>query len=173
MTKSNEESGTILVKDPDLPWPNEFPYDRLSKSLRDKGHAGIDSSATGQQIKDLLWELMAHGAVDREAREAWDNLRKVECRLPIDFLMYSLECGNGDLASEALWELPMPLQMPDFCDLADGEPAYEKMISLPESFPVPPLPEAAALELDMFIVDPVNIGPATVDTFEILGDEYV
>jgi hypothetical protein len=171
VTKSNEESRTILIKDPDLPWPNEFPYDRLSKSLREKGHAGLDSSSPLQQIKDSLWELMGHGPVDRESREAWDNLRKVESRLPIDFLMYSLECGDGDLASEALWELPMPLLMPDFCDLADGEPAYENMMSLPESFPETPLPGAAALELDMFLVDPVNIGPATVDAFEILGDD--
>ena len=170
--KGDNQVTTLLIKDPDLPWSEAFPYHHLSESLRQRGYPEVTPSSTSRRIKDVLFDLMSRPPVSTGDRLAWDNLRKTERRLPVDFLMYFLEVSDGEIWSEELWELPMPLHLPDFRELADAEPDYEKMIPVPASVPVPPLPAAAALDEETFS-EFVNIGPAVLDDSEFLGDEHV
>lgn len=161
-----------LIKDPDLPWGGEFPYDRLDRKLRESGYPGLDPSATNQQVKDILFDLMAKGPISAQDRLAWDELRLLERRLLVDFLMYGFRGAQSDVWSDEVWDLPMPLHIPDFSLLADVEPAYEKILTVPSSFEAP-APIATHIEAEVQAVSPVDIGSINVNEVVILGDAYV
>ncbi len=172
MTEREDSAERVLLKDPDLPWPGDFPYERLDRTLREAGYPGLGPSATGQRIKDALFDLMAKGSVSSEDRLAWDELRLVERRLLLDFFMYTFEPAEEDVWREELATLPLPLQMPDFRKLSDCEPDYERIISLPPAFETFP-PEPAFIDVELLRAKPVDIGPVTLNVAKILGDPYV
>jgi hypothetical protein len=168
----DEKRGRVLFKDPRLPWPGDFPYERLDRSLQEVGHPGVSPDSTGTEVKDALFDLMAKGAASPEARLAWDELRHSERRLVLDFLMYEFEAEEGSGWSEAVWELPMPVWMPDFRELADGEPEYEKAVPVPASFDSLPALGYARIDENMLAAPPVDIGPVSVNDVAILGEDY-
>jgi hypothetical protein len=172
MKERDEHRATLLLKDPNLPWPGEFPYESLNRRLREAGHPGLNTSSTAKEIKDALFDLMAVGIVSAEARLAWDELRLPERRLVLDFFMYAFETGEESIWSDALCELPMPLEMPDFRELADGEPEYEKTVSLPSFIDPVVAPKFAPVDADLLTASPVDIGPVSINEAEVLGDEY-
>lgn len=172
MKEGDEKAKSLLFKDAHLPWQGEFPYECLNRSLQKVGHPGVNPSSTLQEVKDALFDLMSTRTVKPEDRLAWDELRFSERRLVLDFFMYAFETGGDDNWSAALCDLPMPLQMPDFRELADGEPEYEKAVPLPSSFAPFPVPEAAPADAELLIAPPVDIGPVSINEVEILGDKY-
>lgn len=172
MTERTEKAENLLFKDPDLPWPSDFPYDRLNRRLRESGRPGLDPSSTSQHIKDALFDLMSKGPVSPEDRLAWDELRLLERRLLLDFLLYTFEPAGGEVWSDALWELPMPLQMPDFRELANDEPDYENIISLPSSFDTSSAPGPARIDAELLAGGAVDIGPVTLNLAKIFGEPY-
>ncbi len=172
MNERDEKAKSLLFKDTHLPWQGEFPYERLNRSLQKVGHPGVNPSTTIQEVKDALFDLMSKGTVKPEDRLAWDELRLPERRLVLDFFMYAFETGGDDNWSDALWELPMPLHMPDFRELTDSEPEYEKAIPVPASFAPFPMPEFAPTDAELLVAPPVDIGPVSINEVEILGDKY-
>lgn len=172
MTERDERHATRLLKDPALPWPGEFPYESLNRRLREAGHPGLDASSTAREVKDALFDLMALRSVGAEARLAWDELRLPERRLVLDFFMYAFETGSESIWSDALCELPMPLEMPDFSELADCEPDYDKAISPPSFIDPVAAPGFAPVDAALRAASPLDIGPVTINEAEILGDEY-
>lgn len=171
MAERDEETDRLLFKDADLPWPGEFPYDRLNRTLQDAGWPGLYPASTGQRVSEAMFDLMTKGPVSREDRLAWDELRLVERRLFLDFLMYTFACAGDDLWSDRLWDLPMPLLMPDFRRLADSEPDYYKVISLPSSFDAP-APSPLPIGSELLVIPAVNIGSVSMNEAGILGEAY-
>ncbi len=94
-----QDRGPCLVKDPHLPWDGAFPYDHLDARLRQVGRPGLGPSATAHEIKDVFFHLMA-GATP-EDRRAWDELRRLDRRLVLDFFLYRLEGAELDAWEEA------------------------------------------------------------------------
>jgi hypothetical protein len=172
VTERDEDNDRLLFKDADLPWPGEFPYDRLNRTLQDAGWPGLYPSSTGQRVSEAMFDLMTKGPVSREDRLAWDELRLLERRLLLDFLMYTFGCAGDDLWSDRLWDLPMPLLMPDFRRLADNEPDYDKVISLPSAFDAP-TPSPMSIDSELSVFPAADIGPVSLNEEEILGDAYV
>jgi hypothetical protein len=167
----DEQRGRLLLKDPHLPWEGDFPYERLNRRLQEAGHPGLTPSSTSKEIQDALFDLMATGAVSTEDRLAWDELRLPERRLVLDFFMYAFEAGGESIWSDGVWDLPLPLQMPDFRKLADSEPEYEKALSVPSSFDPFPLPKYVLIDAELLVAPPVDIGPVIINEAEILGDK--
>lgn len=172
MKERGGRGGRFLFKDPQLPWQGDFPYERLNRSLQEVGHPGVSPASTSAEVKDALFDLMAKGPAGPEARLAWDELRHPERRLVLDFLMYELEAEEGGGWNDAVWELPMPIRMPDFRELADSEPEYEKAVPVLTSFgPFPP-PEYARVDEEALAAPPVDIGPVSIIDVEVLGDNH-
>jgi hypothetical protein len=73
-----------MLRDPCLRWPGCFPYDALAP-------AGITPGSTQREVLDASFELMAQGRMTAEARQAWDELRRVPRRLAVDFLLYPVD----------------------------------------------------------------------------------
>lgn len=172
MKEKDERRAAVLFKDPHLPWQAEFPYQRLNQRLREAGHPGLNPSSTAKEIKDALFDLMAVGAVSPEARLAWDELRLPERRLVLDFFMYAFDAGGESNWRDALRELPLPIEMPDFKELADGEPEYEKAVSLPSFIDAPAAPRFGTVDASLLSASPIDIGPISINEAEILGDDY-
>lgn len=71
-----------MLKDPLTQWDEgKFPYDALKE-------AGITADSGMKEVLDASFRIMEKGLWDPEMRAAWDQLRKVERRLLVDFFMY-------------------------------------------------------------------------------------
>lgn len=81
-----------MLKDPALRWPGRFPYDALAE-------VGITPASSQKEVLDASFELMARGAMSSELRTAWDELRIVERRLVVDFLLYDVDLVGAPSAT--------------------------------------------------------------------------
>lgn len=162
----------LLFKDPRLPWEGDFPYERLNRKLREAGHAGLGPSSTGQEVKDSLFDLMEGGRVSPDDRLAWDELRIPERRLALDFFMYVFEDAGVDVWDDAVWDLPMPVQMPDFRRLADVEVRYERALRLPSFCRPARAPEPVPIDAGELAVPALDVGPVAINEGEIFGGRY-
>jgi len=71
-----------MLKDPWLKWESGgCPYEALS-------NANIMVDSNMNHINDAPFDLIVQGLWTNEARLAWDQLRTVEKRLWVDFLLY-------------------------------------------------------------------------------------
>ncbi len=77
-----------MLKDPQAGRDGDFPYDLLAE-------AGVGPSSSMKEILDASYLLMER-RWSPEVRGAWDELRTVERRLAVDFLLYDV-----DIAAEA------------------------------------------------------------------------
>ncbi len=75
--------------DPQARRDNGVPYDLLSV-------AGVGPGSSMEEIRDASYLLMEQGQWSPEVRAAWDELRMVERRLAVDFLLI-----DTDVATEA------------------------------------------------------------------------
>jgi len=176
MQRYRRRSQTVsirLIKDPHLSWPSEFPYERLSESLRQIGHPGIDPNSSAKQINDALFDLMAAGKPSTEDRLAWDELRYLDRRLLADFFMYSLDIADDDLLSQSLSEQPMPVRMPDYLRLADDPPDLSRIITPPIYFDPGPEPKPLLIDPELLETGPVEIGPVPYDEADFFWRKYV
>lgn len=145
-----------LLKDPHLPWPGVFPYDRLNAALARMGRPVLGTDATSRQVHDAFFDLMAAGRPAGEDRAAWDDLRLAERRLLVDFFLYEVPEPTAEALDPERWTLPIPLDTPDFRLLADEKVDLAALAvppTLPPTPPPQPLPaepmEAAAPPLDL------------------------
>ena len=79
--------------------PDEFPYDLLDSH-------GIDAKATHDEILAASLRLQSEGTFDTQLRRAWDQLRRPEKRLAVDFFLFAPELARPqDEARTAVDEL--------------------------------------------------------------------
>lgn len=95
-----------MLKDPAMRWPGGFPYDHLAA-------AGITPEASMEAVREASFVLMARGALDAEARRAWDALRRTRQRLVVDFFLYDLELGLPEPMATAMRRAFRPLELPE------------------------------------------------------------
>jgi hypothetical protein len=77
------------MRDPLMRWEEGiFPYDALAE-------VGITPASSMRAIQDASYSLIEQGLWTREKRAAWDELRRVEDRLWIDFFLYPLVTCQG------------------------------------------------------------------------------
>ena len=162
-----------LIKDPHLSWPREFPYERLSESLRQVGHPGVEPTSSAAQINDALFDLMAAGRTSAADRLAWDELRFLDRRLLVDFFMYALDTADDGLPARSLSEQPMPVRMPDYLRLADDPPDLSRAITPPIYFDPGPEPEPLPIDAAILGATPVDIGSISYDEADIFWRKYV
>lgn len=111
----------VRFKDPDLPWRGTFPYDRLNAALARTDGPTLGPASTGREVYDAFFHLM-RGGPGREERAAWDELRRLERRLVVDFFLYEVPPLPDDLFDAERWDLPMPVELPDLLRLIEGPP---------------------------------------------------
>jgi hypothetical protein len=159
MTKS------ILLDDPHLPRERPSPYRQLSDRLAEVGQPPVGPNATGEVVNDLLFELMQAGGVSALDRAAWDELRQVERRLVVDFLMYEVPITDLAAALAQLAAIEMPVAPPDHRALAVLPPDLARIVmpGAVDGGPEPgPVPAAGTVPLQL------DIGPLEVDVFKVL-----
>lgn len=112
MTKTNrlqKVCRTTMIKDPLTEWPGLFPYDGLAGS-------GCGPNSSMREIQEAPFALIESGQWSAERRAAWGELRFVDRRMWVDFLMYAVSeseieaqmtnvaeelCGEGEIAEPA------------------------------------------------------------------------
>jgi hypothetical protein len=161
----------ILFPDPDLQWPSGSPYHWLETRLKEIGKPVIGPSSSVREINDALFDLMAGGPPVREDREAWDRLRRVDLRLALDFCMYQLRVPDDQLTDPALWDLVLPVKLPDFLRLANGLPDFGCNPSLPEPPDPGPPPQPVKIDVQTLQTGAVDIGPLYFDEETLWGGE--
>lgn len=83
-----------MHKDPEMTWEGAFPYDALAA-------AGVTPQSSMDEIMNANLYFMKHEpSRTREVRPAWDQLRRVEGRLLVDFFLYRAEALPGMEAEE-------------------------------------------------------------------------
>jgi hypothetical protein len=102
----------------------EFPYDTLRE-------AGVTPDSPMKEIRDAPFALIEQGAWSREKRAACDQLRTVNQRLWVDFLLYPLSAEETADALAGLFDGEDPLPnpeaalQPDFSELENLEREFE------------------------------------------------
>lgn len=76
-----------MLTDPQASREGGVPYDLLAG-------VGIGPSSSMKEILDASFLLMEQGRWSPEVRRAWDELRTIERRLAVDFLLYDVEVGT-------------------------------------------------------------------------------
>ena len=160
-----------LYPDPHLQGLVGFPYKWLTERLKEIGGPSIGASSSVREINDAFFDLMAAGRSVREDREASDQLRHVEQRLVLDFCMYQLRAEDDKLLESTLWDLELPLQLPDFLRLADGPPDFARDIIFPDIPDPGPPPLPAKVDPQTLVLRPLDIGPVVLDEEALWGDE--
>jgi hypothetical protein len=124
-----------MLKDPFMAWDGPFPYDLL-KSV------GVTPMLPHPEMLDVSFELAAQGLLGSEVNRAWEELRLIERRLFVDFLLYELDPATEIPAARETVEqaISRPGEPPEVAealtvppDLVDG---LAGEVRLPE--PVPP-----------------------------------
>jgi hypothetical protein len=72
-----------MIKDPLTEWSGLFPYDGLAGS-------GCGPNSSMREIQEAPFSLIESGQWSAERRAAWDELRFVDRRMWVDFLMYAV-----------------------------------------------------------------------------------
>lgn len=99
-----------MLKDPLMIWASgSFPYDELSAGE-------ITPESSMDQVQDAPFALIEQGQWNTEKRRAWEQLRTVEKRLWIDFLLYPWTTEEIMVVLESDWD-DQPLE-PLATDLA-------------------------------------------------------
>lgn len=140
----------VLFKDPRLPWPGDFPYDRLAAALERSNAPSVGPQSSGREIYDAFFHLMSDGSASREERAAWDALRVHERRLVLDYFLYDVPPLPDNVFEPEHWQLPMPVELPDLLRLV-AEPPDPAALDEPEKPPAVPLPEPTDEELDRYL----------------------
>lgn len=155
-----------LFADPHLPWRGGSPYERISRRLQRHGHPGLDPSSTAREVQDALFEVMT-----REDREILDEIRYLDRRVAIDFLMYRLRGRIDDEVRQDLARQPMPVEMPDLeilakvpVDLAAGRP-------IPRAVDPGPSPEPVELGGELDSTPVVDVGEVDSSTAAALLEQ--
>jgi hypothetical protein len=73
-----------VIKDPLTVWDGQFPYDALAP-------AGITPGSTREEVEDASFTLMAEGLMNPATQKAWHELRDLQRRLLVDFLLYDID----------------------------------------------------------------------------------
>jgi hypothetical protein len=74
-----------MIQDPSTMWDGPFPYDELAP-------AGITpQSSHDQVVNDAPFTLMTSGLLTARSQRALDELRDLERRLVVDFLLYDVD----------------------------------------------------------------------------------
>jgi hypothetical protein len=95
-----------VKQEPLIPWEHDIsPYDALAPG-------GITPHSRQREIQDASYTLIEHGLWTPEKRAAWDELRRVEGRLWVDFfLLPTIADAREELQLEPL---------ADFGELSDA-----------------------------------------------------
>lgn len=141
--------GERLVLDPHLPWSGSFPYDCLNARLQEIGHGGIGPASTAREITDSFFDLMQDDGTTQEDQLTWNELRRLDRRLLMDFLLYHLPGASGESRDG-----PASIARVD-------ETFAQKLLAEWSSNRIDPGPQprAAPLDPDRFKNPPVDIGP--------------
>jgi hypothetical protein len=75
-----------MLTNPQVSRDGRGPYELLAD-------VGISPSSSMKEIRDASFLVMEQGRWSPEVRRAWDELRTVERRLVVDFLLYELDVG--------------------------------------------------------------------------------
>lgn len=142
-----------------------MPYEVLTTALEAHGHRAVTPDSTTLEVKDALYELMAahQSAADAlRTRTAWEQLRRIESRLVVDFFLYEMAEATPDQLANALVGLELPVSMPDFTPLAavPVEPPPPPALIVAE----PPGGLARRLAVER---TPLNLGPLETDVLRI------
>lgn len=73
-----------MLTDPQASRDGGVPYDLLAE-------VGVSPSASMKEVLEASFLLMEQGRWSPEVRRAWDELRIVERRLAVDFLLYDVD----------------------------------------------------------------------------------
>lgn len=155
----------LWIDDPDFPWPNGYPYGRLSERLRAAGLPEVGPETPARAINDLLFDLMGGGRIEPAIRTAWEELRHLDRRLLVDFFLYQLEQGD----TTAPEDLPCPVETPDLTALADVPPDFEALI--PPAEAPPPLTPLVFRE-EQLSLPAVDVGELAWNEALILGEDH-
>ncbi len=145
-----------MIKDP--MWRGLFPYDALAP-------AGITPESSMREVRDASFDLMARGLMSSEVRQAWDELRTVDRRQVVDFLLYPVDlAADVEAARRALEEDleqwgetpdPSPLMGFEEADLSGFEDDFRPLEAEPVAVRFPadfdrfsPFPKDDFVELD-------------------------
>ncbi len=133
-----------MIKDPLTKWPGQFPYDVLAP-------AGVTPETTHKDMSAVSFKLMARRMMTQRARLAWDELRMIQRRMLVDFMLYDIDLTAEIAAARQAAER----------ELADaGEPPADQQAfalhpellhelleelrtGLTETVPEPPVPDGA------------------------------
>ena len=138
-----------MLTDPQASRDGGFPYDLLAE-------AGVGPGSSMKDILDASFHLMEQGRWSPEVRGAWDELRTVERRLAVDFLLYdvdiSAEASSARQAVLAALQQQSRTNPAELCDL-DGELREITLDSLAAPGTAafdqpPPLPGSDIVEFD-------------------------
>ena len=107
-----------MLTDPQASRDGGFPYDLLAE-------AGVGPGSSMKDILDASFHLMEQGRWSPEVRGAWDELRTVERRLAVDFLLYdvdiSAEASSARQAVLAALQQQSRASPAELCDLNLGD----------------------------------------------------
>jgi hypothetical protein len=125
-----------MLKDPFMAWAGPFPYDLLKQ-------VGVTPQLPHEEMLDVSFELATQGLLSPEANQAWEELRRIERRLFVDFMMYELDPATEIAAARETVEqaLAQPGE-PDEVAAALTVPAevvtgLAALVRQPELVPVP------------------------------------
>jgi hypothetical protein len=134
-----------MLRDPCSSWPGPFPYDVLAP-------VGVTPALPHAELLDVPLELLSQGLMTPDRERAWDELRRLDRRLFVDFLLYELDPATDFPAARAAvdHELQHPGEPPEVgaalsvpADLVAGLAAEVRLPPLaaaPEPDAVPELP---------------------------------
>ncbi len=168
MDKSDNEK---LLNDPEMPWDAGCPYEYLNARLQAAGHPGIGPESSAKDIKDALFDLMATGRPSQQDRVAWDELRLLDRRLLVDFFLYRAEALDPTDLDSLLRDRPVPLELPDFLQLADVTPDLTKALEIPDAFDPGPKPVTVPIEPSKDLAPPLDFGPLLPDLKTLLEED--
>lgn len=138
-----------MLKDPQANGDGGFPYDLLAE-------AGIGPSSSMKEILDASFLLMEQGRWSPEVRRAWDELRTIERRLEVDFLLYDVDIGTeASSARQAVLAALRQQSRTDPAELCDLDEEFREItldsLAAPRTTAFnhpPPLPGPNVVEFD-------------------------
>jgi len=109
-----------LLADPEFPWPDGNPYALLNEQLRKSNQPTLGPMSSAADVNKASFTLQGAGRkVWEKLRPHWDRLRMLRTRVGIDFLHYPIADIEIGALEQALWEVPMPVAIPDLMGIAE------------------------------------------------------
>jgi hypothetical protein len=168
--ESSRPSGAdeSLVNDPEFPWAGGCPYDVINARLKADNEPLIGPRSTTSQVSDAGFTLST------AEKKAWEQLRKPERRVGVDFLHYPLPDLQLDEVDPSSLEQPMPVVMPDLLSLADCRVELGAVVEAPPQFDLHEVSLFGLIDFGLAELLPSPLcedGPLLSDLIEVDDDE--